>query len=1216
MILAVSFLKAIGADPAFTISLNNSSPIQFCTTPVPIAEKMTIEGSPNIQGMKISISENYKYGEDELEILVPGKLSQSWTAYSGSLVLTGSTNVQDYIDAIRTIRYKNNKSIPSLGARKIVISLDDVDYLPETGHFYRYIGSYGIKWTDARAITLLTTYYGLQGYLATITSQVENDFINKKTKGVGWIGASDAAVEGEWRWVTGPEGAANNGAGTLFWRGTGNQAKMNPLAYGPVNGAYHNWNKWDIPYSPSLATGTWEPNQSGEEDYAHITLFPNNSNDSFKWNDLPNQGGSGDYVPQGYLIEFGGMQGDPIVNLIATVDLQVNTVLLSTAAVPPICEGSGVALNEKDTTATFVWTPSTSLSSPTVSNPVASPAITTDYTVVGTHGTCTAIKTYTVVVNPLPISLLKPEENICTGNTITLDPGIHQTYLWGNNASTRNITVGTAGVYKVKLTSSQGCSRTDSTKVVVHQFPTIDLSALQTLTCGDAKATVVNVSTNAPTFSLESTDLKATVDILNVTVPDFGAYPMRFTAKHTYCPVSTDFTLAFHPNPVVTLGNDSTICNPENIVLNAGNQFQSYLWSTGATSPAITIKTPGNYSVNIVDNNGCKASDAVNIAFTNRPKIDLSKLETLICGKFASTLAVSSDKNVAWSVQSADPKVAIDKLSVSVNPADFGNYPLTLTARDQFSCATDTVVNIAFYKIPKVGFTIDEQKCYGYNLDATYVGDADIARARFTWVFGGDTIVNGLGLNQQKIPLGVNQSKRNLTLSVGQDGCSASHTISDIRVIPTLGLSVKDSILCQPDFFEFLATNTETGVKYVWDFGDSTTGTGTAPKHNYATDGRYDIGLTVTTDKNCSNSVLVKNMVHVAPVPTAGFDMSPGICLAPDAHEISYKGSGNTRDQYFWDLTGLDPAEVVRDPLKTQGPLAFDLKNKPSSAIWLKVVSEFGCKSQQATIGIKRQPDISFGIPSAAGCVPFAATFLGTVGDNVDKVVFDWDFGDATTARGASAAHTYTQPGKTYSVALTAVSSVTGCAVTLNKKDTIRTYPKPVAAFGMDNKVVYNDKPDVRFTDNSTGASSYLWDFGDGATSSAQNPSHHFVRTGHLKIFLEVSNQEQCTDTVSHQLLVAFDRLFTPNAFSPNAPNSKDREYLLNSDGIAPQGYHFTVMSRWNDIVFETKDEIKGWDGRMPNGNFAPPGSYLWVLNYIDFLGRAHRQTGTVVLLF
>jgi hypothetical protein len=207
-------------------------------------------------------------------------------------------------------------------------------------------------------------------------------------------------------------------------------------------------------------------------------------------------------------------------------------------------------------------------------------------------------------------------------------------------------------------------------------------------------------------------------------------------------------------------------------------------------------------------------------------------------------------------------------------------------------------------------------------------------------------------------------------------------------------------------------------------------------------------------------------------------------------------------------------------------------------------------------------------------------------------------------------------PVKTYSITGLATSSVTGCADTLTQMDALRTFPKPVAAFAMDNKVVYNDKPDVAFTDKSTGASAFLWDFGDGTTSLIQNPSHHFVRTGHMKVNLEVSNADQCTDTVSHEVLVAFDRLFTPDAFSPNAPNSKDRQFLLNSDGISPDGYHFTVVSRWNDVVFETKNEIKGWDGRMPNGNFAPTGSYLWVLNYIDFLGRKHRQTGTVVLLY
>jgi PKD repeat protein len=812
--------------------------------------------------------------------------------------------------------------------------------------------------------------------------------------------------------------------------------------------------------------------------------------------------------------------------------------------------------------------------------------------------------------------LLKPEENICAGNSITLDPGSHQNYYWWNNATTRNITVSTAGVYKVKFTSAQGCSRLDSTKVVVHQYPSVDLSALQTLACGSSKAATLSIVASSASFLLESTDSRAVVNNLNVSVPDFGPYPMKYTAQHAYCPVYKEFTLQFHPNPVFSLGNDSTICNPDSIVLKAGNQFASYLWSTSGTTPNITVKTPGIYSVNIVDNNGCKAGDTVNIAFTNKPKIDLSKLEVLICGKFATTLAVTSDKNVAWSLESTNPKATIDRISVSVNPADFGNYPMALTATDQFSCATDTSFNIGFYKIPQVGFTIDEQKCYGYNLDATYVGDADIPLARFTWVFGGDTIVDGMGLNKQKIPLGVNQAKRNLVLTVGQDGCSASHTISDIRVIPTLGLSVKDSIRCQPDFFEFLATNTETGVKYDWDFGDKTTGTGTSPKHNYSDDGRYDIGLTVTTDKNCSNSVVVRNMVHVAPVPTIGFDLAPGICLSPGEHPISYLGSGNARDQYFWDLTGLDPAEIVTDPLKTSGPLVFDLKNKPAAAIGLRVVSEFGCQSHPATIAIKRQPMVSVGFSQTSGCVPFETTVSGTVGDNVDRVSFGWDFGDTATGNGPSVRHTYTQPGKTYSIIGLATSSVTGCADTLTQMDALRTFPKPVAAFAMDNKVVYNDKPDVAFTDKSTGASAFLWDFGDGTTSPVQNPSHHFVRTGHMKVNLEVSNADQCTDTVSHEVLVAFDRLFTPDAFSPNAPNSKDRQFLLNSDGISPDGYHFTVVSRWNDVVFETKNEIKGWDGRMPNGNFAPTGSYLWVLNYIDFLGRKHRQTGTVVLLY
>ena len=201
--------------------------------------------------MKISFSQGYRTGEDELHLSggYTGPVKEIWSATYGYLVLSGGTNINDYIQAIRQVQYINNSVSPTIGNRTLTFSLDDADYLPATQHFYRFISNPGLPWTAAKAEaeSVAMKYHGLQGYLATITSQAENDFIKTKTKGVGWIGASDQVVEGEWRWVTGPEGSLDSGKGLLFWRGSGYQAKSDPANYGPVNGAYHNWNRWSNP---------------------------------------------------------------------------------------------------------------------------------------------------------------------------------------------------------------------------------------------------------------------------------------------------------------------------------------------------------------------------------------------------------------------------------------------------------------------------------------------------------------------------------------------------------------------------------------------------------------------------------------------------------------------------------------------------------------------------------------------------------------------------------------------------------------------------------------------------------------------------------------------------------------------------------------------------------------------------------------------------------
>lgn len=148
----------------------------------------------------------------------------------------------------------------------------DKGFSPTLGNFYQNTTEF-VSWTEARdnaANAGLNAVPEITGHLATITSQEENDVIQGLLTSSSWLGGSDDEVEGEWRWVEGPE------AGQQFWQGL--------VAGTPVNGSYENW-----------AAG--EPNQffgpGNPENYAHMRA------DGF-WNDLPENNNLN------YIIEWGG----------------------------------------------------------------------------------------------------------------------------------------------------------------------------------------------------------------------------------------------------------------------------------------------------------------------------------------------------------------------------------------------------------------------------------------------------------------------------------------------------------------------------------------------------------------------------------------------------------------------------------------------------------------------------------------------------------------------------------------------------------------------------------------------------------------------------------------------------------------------------------------------------------------------------------------------
>ncbi len=209
-----------------------------------------------------------------------GSLSMSTTtgitfdgASTGSTIYFSGSPV-DVNNALASLRYTRG----SVGTDTLEVSLvtrGEV-FFSGTGHLYEYISS-TLTWTNAKTAAEALSKYGATGYLTTITSQAENDFVAARLANAGWMGASDSSVEGTWRWVVGPEND------TAFWSGASGGST--------VGGNYANW-------------GTGEPNNSGDEDCAQFL-----AGGSGKWNDLP----CNSTTLPGYVVEYGTTGAQPAV---------------------------------------------------------------------------------------------------------------------------------------------------------------------------------------------------------------------------------------------------------------------------------------------------------------------------------------------------------------------------------------------------------------------------------------------------------------------------------------------------------------------------------------------------------------------------------------------------------------------------------------------------------------------------------------------------------------------------------------------------------------------------------------------------------------------------------------------------------------------------------------------------------------------------------------
>ncbi|MCK0160754.1 PA14 domain-containing protein [Allomuricauda sp. F6463D] len=384
----------VDANDPPTISATGDQ--QFCPSDtISVVESVSITDSDSstLDAVYVQITSNYDVSGDLLSLTgTHPNITASWDTSEGRLLLNGPATLAEFEAAVDAVVFQTTATVASGDTRTFSIVLNEANYLESTGHYYEYVPSLGITWTAARNAAALRTFYGLQGYLATITVQDESDLLGAQAPGAGWIGASDATTEGDWYWVTGPE------AGTLFWRGTA----------GGTAFAYEFWN-------------SGEPNQSGNEDYAHITA-PGVGLDG-SWNDLSNTGASsGVYQPQGYLVEYGGMPGDPpYPDLAATTTITVENTAPTASTPEPIsvyCTSDipaadiTIITDEADNcdpnpTVSFVSDVSDGGSDPEI--------ITRTYRVTDAAGNSLDVE-QTITVTPLAISTQPSNQTVVVGN--------------------------------------------------------------------------------------------------------------------------------------------------------------------------------------------------------------------------------------------------------------------------------------------------------------------------------------------------------------------------------------------------------------------------------------------------------------------------------------------------------------------------------------------------------------------------------------------------------------------------------------------------------------------------------------------------------------------------------------------------------------------------------------------------------------------------------
>jgi len=467
-----------------------------------------------------------------------------------------------------------------------------------------------------------------------------------------------------------------------------------------------------------------------------------------------------------------------------------------------VCAGFSASLNSSGG-GTYLWSPSTGLNNPAVSDPVATPAATTIYTVTVTDANnCSASDDLTVTVNPKPAALFSAT-NVCFNNpTVFTDQSSGGTIAqWDWNFGDGNIdsiqnpghTYNNSGSFVVTLivTTAEGCKDTSTLTVDVYPLPTVNFSS-------------TSVCKNNPTCFTDSTTISS------------GSI--------------TTWSWNF----------DDPNSGPNNIS-NSQNPCHTY-----------TASATYNVVLTVTSDKGCQSTTILPVTVLSPPVAAFTAPDVCLNSTTAFSDASTGASNWFWAFGDGGT-------STSQNPSHnylgYGNYIVTLIVSSGGTCVDTAYDTAKVNPLPVVNFSSDTV-CQGDStlfMDLSFIPSGSITN--WSWNFGdGDT-------SSLQNPIHAYTSSGNYNASLtctSNNNCSSSVSLSVmVHPLPLADFSTTPSPTGEL-IDEVVFTDLSTGgvVNWLWNFGDSATDSAQSPSHIYSDTGIYIVTLIVTSANGCLDTVI------------------------------------------------------------------------------------------------------------------------------------------------------------------------------------------------------------------------------------------------------------------------------------------------------------------------------------------------------------------------